>query len=137
MRMRFIVFLLGLVASLIAGFFGWFWLDYGSNRMIFASVEQDYPDYKLYVATVMPNYNDFDATNGAALFLLIGAGIGILGSLMTLMRRGRHGAVLMMLAVIGPALFDPLTLAFTGLLGFAALLSIFIRPRPAPAPAAD
>jgi VIT1/CCC1 family predicted Fe2+/Mn2+ transporter len=135
--MRFIVFLLGFVASLIAGFFGWFWLDYVSNREIFAMVDKDYPDCKLYVATIMPNYTDFDATTGAAAFLLIGAALGILGSILTLMRRGRHGAVLMILAVIGPALFDPLTLAFTGLLGFAGILSVFIRRRPPPAPAAE
>jgi hypothetical protein len=53
------------------------------------------------------------------------------------MRRGRHGAVLMILAVIGPALFNPLTLAFTGLLGFAGILSVFIRPPPSPAPTAE
>jgi hypothetical protein len=135
--MRFIVFLLGLVASLVAGFFGWFWLDFVSNREIFEIVEKDYGDYKLYLATVMPDYQDFDATSGAAAFLLIGAVLGVLGSLMTLMRRGRHGAVLMILAVIGPALFNPLTLAFTGLLGFAGILSVFIRPRPSPAPAAE
>jgi hypothetical protein len=81
--MRFLVFLLGLVASLMAGFFGWFWLDFVSNRAIFEVVEKDYGDYKLYVATVMPDYQDFDATSGAAAFLLIGAVLGVLGSLMT------------------------------------------------------
>ena len=131
--MRFVVFLLAVLASLITGFFGWFWLDYQFNREAQRIVEKDYKDYSVYMTMIMPDYNDFEATSGAAIFLLAGGALGLLGSLFTLMRRGRHGAVLMILAVVGPALFSPLTLMFTGLLGFAGILSVFIRPLPPPA----
>lgn len=124
--MRFLVFLLGFVASLIVGAAGWFWIDYQSNRLIRNTL---YDDHKIDIGIIMPDYTDFETTSWAAVFLVVGGALGLLGSLFTLFRRGRHGAVLMILAVVGPAVLNPLTLMFTGLLGFTGILSVFIGPR--------
>jgi hypothetical protein len=136
MRMRFLVFFVGVVGSLLAGFGGWFWLDYTTNR----AIEQMLQDYKEYgadevLAVIMPDFEVYwNTTCWAALFLLAGAVLGLLGSLLTLLRRGRHGAVLMLLAVMGPLILNPVTFAFTAVLAFAGLLSFFVRPLPPRAP---
>lgn len=125
--MRFIVFLLGLMGSLLSGFFGWFWLDYESNRAI-EDMVKPYAD----IAIIMPDYGaDFEGTARAALFLIVGCPLGMLGSLFTLFRRGRQGGVLMLLAVVGPAALNLVTLMFTTPLALAGLLSLLVRPLPA------
>ena len=124
--MRFLVFFLGFLASLIAGYFGWFWLDYTHNREMRRSLENTAD-----ISVIMPEYggDTWVDTAYAAIWLFVAAGVGTLGSLFTLVGRGRHGAVLMLLATVGPAVFNPLTLIFTGPLIFAALLSVFVyRP---------
>ncbi len=128
--MRFIICFLGLVGSLLAGFFGWFWLDHVNSRELVELAR----DYGVDLSLLTPEYNvDYVESTNAAVFLLAGMALGMLGSAMTLVRRGRQGAVLMILAVLGPALFTPVTLVFNAVLAFAGLLSIFIRPRRAPA----
>jgi hypothetical protein len=123
--MRFIVFLLGLLGSLLTGFFGWFWLDY-VNCQVISELAQD---YDVNIGVIMPDYvTDFENTVRAGMFLAVGGLFGIMGSLMTLCRHGRQGAVLMIVAALGPALFKPETLIFTSLLAFAGLLSLFVKP---------
>jgi hypothetical protein len=124
--MRFLVFLLGLFGSLATGFFGWIWLLPANSQGI-AQLAEDY-GYKM-PDLIVPNF-DFEPTTWAGVFLVVGGALGLLGSLFTLLRRGRHGGVLMLLACIGPAIFNPVTAMFSGLLGFAGLLSLFIGPLP-------
>jgi hypothetical protein len=151
--MRFLVFLLGFIGSIAMGVFGWFWLDYANNR----AIEQVALEHNLDISLFMSDYaSKFDATVRAAVFLLAGSVLGLLGSLLTLLRRGRQGAVLLILAVVGPALFRPpvvsyadaeanigtvafqLTIDNPGVLilavflGFVAFLSLFIRRPRAP-----
>ena len=71
--MRFLVFLLGFVASLIVGAAGWFWIDYQSNRLIRNTL---YDDHKIDIGIIMPDYTDFETTSWAAVFLLVGGALG-------------------------------------------------------------
>ncbi len=126
--MRFIVFLLGVLGSVVTGFFGWFWLDYINNQALRDMAQ----DYDVNIGLIMPDYaTDFADTVRAGMFMATGGLLGALGSLLTVLRRGRQGAVLMILSVVGPAVFSPSTLMFTSLLAFAGLLSLLVRPAPA------
>jgi hypothetical protein len=124
--MRFIVFLLGILGSLLCGFFGWYWIDQANH----GAIQKMATDAGL--SFIAPNYTgeDFDLTMRAGVFLLAGTAIGLLGSLFTVLRYGRQGAVLMLLAVIGPAIFNLGTLVFTAVLALAGLLSLLVRPCP-------
>jgi hypothetical protein len=152
--MRFLIFLAGFFGSVAMGVFGWFWLDYGNNR----AIEQIAYGQGLDIALLMPDYGDFDATARAAVFLIAGGLLGLLGSLLTLLRRGVQGAVLLILAIVGPTFFKPPVvsyadaeaglgtvslqlfidnpgiLMFAVLLGLLAFLSLFIRRLPASVP---
>ncbi len=121
--MRILVFMLGVLASLLAGFFGWFWMSPGGSSAI-RDAAKDYAD----IGFMLPNYAEWYTTAWAAVFLFAAAGLGLLGSVFVLVRRGRHGAVLMFLSVLGPAALNSMTLIFTGPLVLAGLLSIFVRP---------
>jgi hypothetical protein len=153
--MRFLLFLVGFFGSLAMGLFGWFWLDYVNNR----AVEQLAHEWGLDIALFMPDYGSgFDATVRAAVFLIAGSLLGLFGSLLTLFRRGVQGAVLLILAVVGPTLFKPPVvsyadaeaglgtvafqliidnpgiLIFSVVLGLVGLLSLFIRRHQANVP---
>ena len=122
--MRILVFLLGLVASLVTGFFGCFWVVPSVTEAVNEAVKPYY-DFSF----LMPNIAEWYTTSWAAFFMFVGAGLGLLGCVLILMGRGKHAAVLMFLSMVGPATLSPVTLAFTGLQGFVGLISVFIRPR--------
>jgi hypothetical protein len=130
--MRFVICFLGLLGSLVIGFFGWLWLMPANSRELNSLAKADYGVE--VPAIVMPNFGEFETTTWAAVFLAVGGVLGLMGCCCTLIRRGRHGGVLMLLAAIGPAVFNPMTTIFSGLLAFAGLLSLFVRPLP---PAVD
>jgi hypothetical protein len=133
--MRFIIFLLGVLGSLLMAACGWFWLDHQLRWQLVEQFDLEHlARQHEEVWYIMPDY-DFDtqAMFGAALFLLVGAALGLLGSLLVLVRRGRQAAVLMIVGALGPVIFKPIAIAFTGLLALTALLSLAVRPLPPPA----
>ena len=79
-----------------------------------------------------------DANAEAGVFLGIASLYGFLGTMMAFFRRGKQGALLMIVPTIGAAILLPVSLLFTGLQTFAGLLAIFVGPLPLePAPSAD
>jgi hypothetical protein len=67
------------------------------------------------------------------LFLLIGAAMGLFGTLLGFFRCGPQGAALLVVGVIGPAILSPTSLMFVGLQPLVGILSIFVRRLPASA----
>jgi hypothetical protein len=65
-------------------------------------------------------------------FLFASAALGLLGGLMSMSGRGWCGATLLLAATVGPLVLSQVFMVGIGVagLGFAGLLSLFIRPTP-------
>jgi hypothetical protein len=121
--MRFLVLLLGLLGSGLAGAFGYLVLSPGSGQELLRG----------YVPGMSAPSDIFMAAN-AGYFLLIGAILGIFGSILAFFRCGPQGGVLMLVSLTGPAICLPQSLFGTALLGISGILSFFVRPLPLPPP---
>jgi hypothetical protein len=68
-------------------------------------------------------------------FLYAAAGLGLLGTFLILFEQGLSAAILLLVAILGPALVLPqglilYLLMYTGALPLAGLLAFFVRPKP-------
>ena len=131
--MRFIVVLLALIGSLASLALG----------LLFLGVLYYQQDVRnaMVGAEVDPETLLFDPADPllfkTAVFLLAASALGLLGMLLTVARRGAQGAVLLLLAALGPLLFSPGTIAYTGALVLAALFSLLVKPPLVEVPAAE
>lgn len=132
--MRIIVFLLAILGTAGAGYFGWK-----------LKQELDSPDHKVQVelaaalakATGVEPPQDKTAQNMYAFFAI--AGLGLIGGLLALAGRGPLAALLLIVPPLVPAALMPMagfipSLVFTGALILGGLLAFFIRRRPAYVP---
>lgn len=119
--MRFVVLLFGFAGCLLTTFIGciFFALDQGLKFLHDNGINTFDP---LFAADSNPQRT--------GIFLLIGAGLGLIGTLLGFFRCGWQGALLLAVPIAGPAILNPLTLAGTSLQGFTALVSLFVRPSP-------
>ncbi|MBI2804969.1 MAG: hypothetical protein HYX68_08310 [Planctomycetes bacterium] len=124
--MRFVVLLFGFVGILLTAVGGAFFLYLEQvGRMIEQEMEVTLP-------TLLN-----EANAEAGLFLWIAAAFGFVGMLMAFLRRGKQGAALMLVPTIGAAVIHPVSLIFSGLQAFSALLAVFVGPLPINTPKKD
>jgi hypothetical protein len=130
--MRFVVLLFGFAGFLLAAAAGCFYAfyDYVDNDLRVYDIK--IPEEVFWAPVLTP-----DKLPNAGLFLLIAAGYGLLGTLMAFLRRGKQGALLILIPIFGAAFMSPLSLVFTGLLFLTALASLFIGPLPLNPPKED
>ena len=63
------------------------------------------------------------------LLMYVGAGLGVVGAFLGFVGRRFGSASVLFVAAVGPVLFSPLSIVFSGLLGLAALFALFIGPK--------
>jgi hypothetical protein len=140
------VFLLALAGTASAGFLGYVWWNgfAGDKDRAEAKLHDVRPllgSVGEFLAERERAQEDYESRAKAYPFLLAGAALGLLGGLFVLTRQDKSGAVLLLLAVAGPAVFVPavllvtfpLPLAGAGAL-FVAFLAFLAGPAPGPRP---
>jgi hypothetical protein len=147
--MRIAVFVLAIVGGLGSAALGLIWLiNTQKERELFEAMRNNPENrdfFRALLAAQPPGENRpaFLASPEAALaendrrvraypFLLAGLLLSVAGGVLAMLRKGKSGAVLLALAVLGPAVLHPWSLIFTGLLIVAAGLSVFVGPRRVP-----
>ena len=130
--MRFVVLLFGFFGTLLMAALGCMFLSTDQVRTRLAENNIHYADF-LFDLDSNPGPNP--GITGA--FLLLGAVLGLFGTILGFARCGWQGSVLMLVPVACTALMNPASLAFTGLLAFTALLGFFVFPLPITSPSAD
>lgn len=127
--MRFVVFLLGIIAIIATAFIGYFYIEGSLEGILLAYVPQDYHETVLTVTTSPLGVPDVDT----GMFMLIASGYGLFGVVLAFGRCGWQGALLLILPALTTAIMNPFTLAFTGLQISVGLLAFFVFPLPLPA----
>jgi hypothetical protein len=130
--MRFVVLLFGFSGFLLTAAAGCFFAFYDYVHDDLRGLQITIPE-EVFWSPVLP----LEKLPDAGLFLLIAAGYGLLGTLMAFFRRGKQGAMLMLIPIFGAAFMNPLSLAFTGLMFLTALASFFVGPLPLNPPKDD
>jgi len=143
--MRIAVLIVGIVGSLAAGTLGALWLldRYSPAGLMMDAMRQELRSMGpngleeamrnnlISLDSASLDFKRWDRHVLAIWFLLGAVPLGIGGALLGLGGRGFCGAILMFLAVLGPAVLDWHSLAFTFLLIIAEILCLFVkRPRP-------
>lgn len=129
--MRFVVLLFGFVGVLLTA-------GAGALFLFFQAVENMLKtDYDIVIPEWVTGSPMGTSLGDAGLFCFIAAGYGLLGTLMAFFRRGKQGAMLMLIPVLGAGFMNPLSFMFTGLLVVTALGSFFVGPLPLNAPKDD
>ena len=120
--MRFVVLLFGLFAAVVTAAFGD--MFFAVNEVQKGLEAHDFHAFDIFFSSM--------GSNGGVtgLFLLIGAGFCLLGSILSMFRCGWQGSLLMIVSTVGPAVLNPMTLICMGPQIFTALISCFIRPLP-------
>jgi hypothetical protein len=134
--MRIAVLILAILGGLGAAALGVLWLlncqkDRNAvelARLIAAEIPAGAPDS----SKIIDELREYDRRVKAYPFLLVGFVLAVAGGFLAMQRRGKSAAVLLLLAALGPAILNPLSLIFTFLLPIAAVLSLFIRPARVP-----
>ncbi len=117
--MRITGLILGILGGLLAGCLGWKWLDDAHHMQ--ASINA--------LRGLGGNMAELDKMITAA-YMLIGAmGAGIIGGILAMMGKGKIAALLMLAAVILPAIWAPKSLVFTCILLIAGIVSFFAKPK--------
>ena len=120
--MRFVVLLFGLLATVVTAGMGYTFLKLGD---ILAELHKNNIDQLDFI------FRSADADPArTGLFLLIGAGFCLFGTILGFCRCGWQGGLLMFVTAVGPAVVNPMTLVGTAPQIFAALLSCLVRPLP-------
>jgi hypothetical protein len=140
--MRFVVLILALAGGAATGFLGYKWRsDYEGQAAILDAARQKAQGNPAAEA----EFAKVDRLSKAAYFLLAGAPLGLIGGILAMLGRGKLAAVVLLLALVGPAvLAGPVVMEDNTLLGgfilflspllLAGLLALTIRARPATAP---
>lgn len=130
--MRFVVLLFGLLAIPLTALVGAFFMfnDVGLKMLQDQMPEVEIPDLSSPTGASLAD---------AGLFMLIAAGYGFVGVILSVMRCGWQGALLMIIPVLCTGIMHPYTLGASGLQVFTGLLSFLVFPVPinAPAPQKD
>src|SRR5437588_755745 len=121
--MRFLVFLFGFVGCSLTAVLGVIVLFQAPAR---AELNALLGENSHHADVLFDNVGKDSLRTG--LFLLIGAGLGLFGTLLALCRCGWQGSLLLLVPLIGPAILNPFTLAGTAVQGFSALLSLLVGP---------
>jgi hypothetical protein len=132
--MRFVVLLFGFSGVLLTGAaaFGYMMID--DVRHELTEMRQiEIPEMALW----SPMLPDTRRLPDVGLFLGIAAVLGLLGTLMAFFRRGKQGAMLILIPILGAGFMNPLSFAFTGLLLLTAFACFFVGPLPLNAPKDD
>jgi hypothetical protein len=117
--MRIAGLILGILGGLAAGLLGMKWLS-DANQL------KELTDF---VRQTGGDTSDIDKLVTAA-YVLIGAMVlGIVGGVLAFMGKGKIAAVLMLVAGILPAVFEPKALVFTFILLIGAVVSFFAKPK--------
>lgn len=120
--MRFVVLLFGFIGCMLTAAAGCVFILF---KMALDWLNEN--DFK-EVAAALSSADDNPGLSG--LFLLIGAGLGLIGTLLGFFRCGWQGSLLLLIPTIGPAVLNPMLLVPTSLQAFTALISLFVRPLP-------
>ncbi len=143
--MRISVLVVGILGALSAGALGAFWLldcqmaksSVEKSRAMVALLRQGGGPLPPFLDNEVKKAEDvvqtYDRHMRAYPFLLAGLVLGGAGAALGMAGRGLSAAALLLVSAVGPAVLDPRSLIFTGLLIVAGGLAFFIRP-PAPAP---
>ena len=126
--MRFVVAFLALLGTAGIGAFAGLWVTALLDRELTVPVQNTMAGLGLSIAELMPPFEEREAWK-TAVFLLAGTFLALLATVLVLFRRGLHAAMLLLLAVLGPALLTPATLPAMAPLVLVALLAAFVRPR--------
>jgi len=117
--MRIAGLILGILGGLAAGLLGMKWLSDANQLKELAD----------FVRQTGGDTGDLDKLVTAA-YVLIGAMVlGIVGGVLAFMGKGKIAAVLMLVAGILPAIFEPKALVFTFILLIGAVVSFFAKPK--------
>src|SRR5437660_1663051 len=101
--MRVVVLLFGFSGILLTAAAGALYLFYDDVTLELKNYQIDVPEWVTWPMSA-------EKLPDAGLFLFIAAVYGLLGTLMAFFRRGKQGAMLMLLPVLGAALMSPLSL---------------------------
>lgn len=131
--MRFIVLLFGFVSITLTAFVGVMFLTFATFLEI---LKQDLGAGKEIVDFV--EQNPLSTSHGeTGLFLIISAGYGFLGVMLSFFRCGWQGALLMLIPVVCAVIMNPISGIFAGPQIFTAFLSFLVFPLPINAPKKD
>jgi hypothetical protein len=119
--MRILGLILGILGGLLAGRFGWKWLDDANHAKAIMDAARN-----LNVSTAQ-----LDKAVTAAYMLIGSMGAGILGGILAMMGKGKIAALLMLAGVIVPAIWAPQSLVFTFLLLIGGIVCFFVKPKQA------
>jgi hypothetical protein len=122
--MRFIVLFFGFLAVLLTA----------SAGAVFLAADVMLEDLRHQAGFEIPQWvleSPIGTPHGeTAVFLLVAAAYGLIGTFIAFGRAGWQGALLMLVPILGAAFLNPYSLVFTGLQAFTALLAFFVKPLP-------
>lgn len=122
--MRYVVLIVGILGSFSAGYLGYRWRQ--DAKTFDPLIRQLVPIARLD-EKARGDLRNYERTIQASCFLLAAVPMGILASAFAFLRYRFSGAILLLLAVLGPTSLNPSTLVFTFGLVLAAFLCLFIR----------
>ncbi len=116
--MRIAAFILAILGGLAAAALGMTWLS-------------DAAELKEQIAVAEAAGVSVGSIVTAGWLLVLALGLGIAGGVLSLMRKGRIAAPVLIVAAVAPAVFEPKSLVFSFLLIIAGLLALGATPKPA------
>ncbi len=126
--MRYVVLLFGLVGAVVSGYLGYLWMDNFYHQKAITAEMRQHTATGYYKLEALEKIAEFDRQAKAWPFLLTGAVLGLLGSILAFERRRFSGSALLLCAALGPVVYKPLVALFICGLILAGLLALFIRP---------
>jgi hypothetical protein len=127
--MRTAVLIVGILGCMAAGTLGvlWFLQKNSPEGQLLEALRQDLRGR--LDADALSKLKDWDRHVWAIWFLFAAVPLGLGGAILGFNGRGFSGAVLLFLAVLGPAVLASRSLVFTGVLLIAGLLCLFVKRR--------
>ena len=125
--MRFVVLFFGFLGVLMTGFMG---VMFFSMREFVDLLRGQGNEHLIWLAEFIVTFPSSAPFEDTGIFLLLAAVYGLLGTILAFARCGWQGALMMLLPVLFTGLMNPISLGFSGMQAFAALLSFFVFPLP-------
>src|SRR5262245_10954423 len=127
--MKIAVLILGILGSFAVLALGGIWLsDYQQHRQAIADLQQTAASWG-GAQVISEQMNELERTVRAAYAMLILGALSLAASFLVF-KFSKVSAVVLLMAVIVPAILVPKTLIFSFLLLIAAMLSFFVKNRP-------